>query len=845
MQKTTKFRKTIAILLALALVIPSIGAVSFANTEPAATVFFNGVIYTVETRDDWQPGDAQIATDDWHLRPADAMAVDGNGIILYVGTREGAMAYAGQGTSLVDLGGKAVLPGMVDSHNHTTRMTAEFWAGLNRSVFLSIPHVLEEIERDIRAFVAMVDEKFDGQYEYFTGWAFAMSSFPVPSVPGQEFLPGYKTPALWLDSLTGGRPMLLTSTDGHNRMASQSLFDYLGITVDTPVLGGSMHVYDGYLWGTVSGGGATGMLHLGPVTDPTLDPTDPGYIIRPALVNPSWPDRTAAEQRIIDLTFQDKMLGWGVTQMLALPGGFNDAPIRRFIELERSGDWFMRANVGLGIQHAVTKEQWETQYALFKTNRDFYERNSNLFRSNTVKFFLDSVVEGGSAWMLDPYDNNVAQGEHVNWRAVPRQNFNVARGYTFADENPAGALYQRDGVPFRDPEIWPMFSDLVKQITRDGVNMHVHAIGDAAVRAALDSIEDALAAHPEAVDNHRHTITHLHQVHPLDRPRFGELAVIASTQTFWHPKDGEAPDWYVTMDEEFVGKIRGEAGYPVMSLIVPTDATTYEEVFDARPTGTRGAVIAFSSDHPVTMFPNPFVGIEIAVTRNKSYPYLGGSRDIALQNAGVDPATWDWNHPKFLRNANERVSVKTAVEAWTLNGAYLNFKEDTTGSLEVGKFADFIVIDQDIMRFTTGAEFVTIGATQVLATYVAGQLVWERDDPTVIRVYVDGNRLAVDQPPILQDGRTLVPMRAIYEALGADVEWDNYTRTVTGVIGDVTVVVQIGNNIMTINGYEVELDVAPLLIGGRTLVPTRAVSEAFGATVSWDSATRTVTVVSP
>lgn len=91
------------------------------------------------------------------------------------------------------------------------------------------------------------------------------------------------------------------------------------------------------------------------------------------------------------------------------------------------------------------------------------------------------------------------------------------------------------------------------------------------------------------------------------------------------------------------------------------------------------------------------------------------------------------------------------------------------------------------------------------------------------------------QPPIIREGRTLVPMRAIFEALDATVDWDGEAQTITAAHGDTSVVMQIGSNTMTKNGETVTLDVPPELVNGTTLIPVRAVSEAFGLPVEWDA----------
>jgi hypothetical protein len=109
-----------------------------------------------------------------------------------------------------------------------------------------------------------------------------------------------------------------------------------------------------------------------------------------------------------------------------------------------------------------------------------------------------------------------------------------------------------------------------------------------------------------------------------------------------------------------------------------------------------------------------------------------------------------------------------------------------------------------------------------------------------IDVTLDGEQIAFDVPPQIIDGRTMVPLRAIFEALDAEVDWNAETRTVTATRAGVVVVMQVGNSTITVAGVNVELDVPPTIIDGRTLVPARAVAESFGVNVDWNDGTRTV-----
>lgn len=113
-----------------------------------------------------------------------------------------------------------------------------------------------------------------------------------------------------------------------------------------------------------------------------------------------------------------------------------------------------------------------------------------------------------------------------------------------------------------------------------------------------------------------------------------------------------------------------------------------------------------------------------------------------------------------------------------------------------------------------------------------------------IKVILDGSELTFDVPPQVIEGRTLVPLRVIFEALGAEVNWDGETRTVTATKGETTVKMTADSKQMYVNSEEIVLDIPAQIIDNRTLVPARAVAEGFGAEVGWDNETRVVSITS-
>ena len=117
-----------------------------------------------------------------------------------------------------------------------------------------------------------------------------------------------------------------------------------------------------------------------------------------------------------------------------------------------------------------------------------------------------------------------------------------------------------------------------------------------------------------------------------------------------------------------------------------------------------------------------------------------------------------------------------------------------------------------------------------------------RSLPVDIMVVVNKKILTFDQAPVIVNDRTLVPLRAIFEALGANVNWNADTRTVTATRDNDTLSLVIDTNVINKNGVAIEIDVPAQIIGDRTMVPVRAISESLGAYVDWNANTRTVII---
>jgi predicted amidohydrolase YtcJ len=257
------------------------------------------------------------------------------------------------------------------------------------------------------------------------------------------------------------------------------------------------------------------------------------------------------------------------------------------------------------------------------------------FQTNTAKLFVDGVVEGGTAYLLEPYANNADYYGELIWEP--------------------GEL-----------------NTICAALDKEQVQIHIHVIGDAAARIALDALEFAQLQNGKR--DARHMITHLQLVTPEDILRFKQLDVIGLPNPYWFKVD----DDYHVLAVPYLGEERAKIQYPMRSFL------------------EAGVRMASASDFPVTVPFDPLMGMEIGVTRS---------------NLGTAAGDILW--------PEQRVSLEDMVASFTINGAYSNFLEDHTGSLEIGKQADFVVLDQNIFNVLPEE----IGRTKVLQTYVEGLLV--------------------------------------------------------------------------------------------------------------------------
>jgi len=354
------------------------------------------------------------------------------------------------------------------------------------------------------------------------------------------------------------------------------------------------------------------------------------------------------------------VLGVSLGLLAGYVGGKTDAFIMRVADVQLSFPAILIALLVDGVARALLPGEHDSmafyvlvlsigvsgwvQYARTVRGSTLVEKSKegdvdpNFLRAGVVKVFADGVMEypAQTAALLCPYLD--AHGKPTKSR---------------------GKL-----------DLDPKFAQLVTKLDAAGLTVHVHAIGDRAVRTTLDAF--AAAREKNGDRDNRHQIAHLQLVDPADVPRFKALGVIADFQLLWARREPESEGPL----EPYLGPKRYRNLYPAGSL------------------HAAGALIIGGSDWDVSSY-NPFEAFQTAVTRS------GGKGQKPL-------------------NIDEKIPLTTAVDAYTINAAFAMKQEATTGSLEVGKRADLVVLDRDIFS----VDPYKIGNTKVLRTYLDGQPVY-------------------------------------------------------------------------------------------------------------------------
>lgn len=416
-----------------------------------------------------------------------------------------------------------------------------------------------------------------------------------------------------IDSVIPARPVILKSATGHQLWVNSAALEMAGIdsdSVDPPR--GRIDRYPG---SNVPSGSVQENSAMNLVLD-----ARPPY---------------SEEQMMAALQFGQFYLNqYGVTSvqdaLLKLDG--NEAYVGgpTYMAMEEGG------NLTLKVSGAIV---WNTDLGMEQIARILVARerfNTRRLKARSVKIWLDGVLEVHTAALLEPYSDK--------------------------EDGTTGELL----IPPK------LLREVVTKLDALDFQIHFHAIGDAAIRASLDAIEEAQSINGEK-DN-RHHISHIQLFNPADIPRFAELNVAANFQPYWAWADKFITDLTIPK----LGEERSQWLYPIKSLL------------------DSGALVVFGSDWFVSSG-NPLLGIETAITRrnpltNESEPFLD----------------------------HQRIGLTAALKAYTLNSAYINFIEHETGSIEVGKRADLTVLDKNLFDLKSSE----ISEASVLLTLVDGERVY-------------------------------------------------------------------------------------------------------------------------
>jgi hypothetical protein len=244
--------------------------------------------------------------------------------------------------------------------------------------------------------------------------------------------------------------------------------------------------------------------------------------------------------------------------------------------------------------------------------------------------------------------------------------------------------------------VWPdnQLAMICEKARKAGFQIHVHAMGDGAIAKTLDAFEFAGRL---AGRGNRDVITHLMLVDKPDMKRMAQQGVIGVVQPYWMCRD----EYYSRMYFPLLGEERTNLFYPMKSLV------------------EAGMVVASSSDWPVTMPNMPLHGIQTGITRQIPYD----NPEIPIPNLAKNP---EYRYPlgPIENPLQECVDFKTMVQSFTINGAFSLFAESVTGSIEIGKSADLVVIDRNLLDVTANE----ISHANVVMTIFRGETVYQAND---------------------------------------------------------------------------------------------------------------------
>ena len=634
--------------------------------------------------------DAKIYTADSAHHMAEAMAV-GKGRVLYVGDEAGLKPFIGPRTKHRSAGGRLVLPGLVDAHSHPTQGIYPLdVCDLHDE---AVP--LEKIAEIVAACIKRYHVK-DGEWLLVEQWNFGGMTSETPCL----------TVRAALDKVSRTVPIELLGNDyhhgGYNSAALALAKDAKGrkIGLSKNTLQTEFAAYR-KLVGVDSAGEPNGTAN----EDARELMTGKGFF-RPATFKAVMkdPKKTA-----------DTLSADGITAVQ--DGAVTPDTLPMYDTLERRG----QLNVRVSLAQLFQPEDYRRPDGAIDYDRIVAEANKvrakyahdPKIKADTIKIFVDGVLEAdplavpptlGESPSLRPYlqpifgrdaEGNATLKGYVDTgsavcqevRAHPDAYDSDAAAKKFMAEQGyhPGQCTISSGKFMHDPRI---ILDYAKHMHDAGYTLHFHAIGNAAVRTALDALEGARAGAPA---DRPDTIVHLQMVDPADRERLGRDHVYMGYTYSWFYAD-KAYDLSVV---PFIDKVPDDS---YESLHNP--ANEYERTaYPAKSTRDAGGILIAGSDAPVAVRdPQPFVNIAMGITRA-----LPGQKPLSI---------------------NEALTIEDLLDAYTRNGAEALARGGEIGSLEPGKSADFILLDQDVLALAKSGQAEKIAGTKVLVTWFQGREVY-------------------------------------------------------------------------------------------------------------------------
>jgi predicted amidohydrolase YtcJ len=578
------------------------GAVQAAAPGAADLAYRHGFVYTVDPHDSVQT----------------ALAIRA-GRIVYVGGDAGLAALLGPKTTVVDLQGRMLMPGLVDGHSHPLQ---------GGGTLLKCNLNYEQL--DVAQMQARIQSCLDQtRAREPDAWLEVVNWFQEGMLPA-----GTVTQRGTLDTLKTRRPIFVMSSFGHTALVNSRGLQVAGVTSRTPdPLGGKV--------GRDVAGSPSGLLE-----DAAQE-----------AVAKQIPAPTPAENVKAAAAALDALRRQGVTTFL---DAMAEVPsLEAFAALQREGKLTARAHFAVLITPPQGRDP-KKAVAMVKALAQRYDQGeigpAPQLTVRNVKLFLDGVITAPASTgaMLTPYLS--LQGAPANPHWAP----SASRG----------------------PEVYfpaPILSALLIEVAGAGFEPHMHADGDRAVREGLDGIGVLRRHFPDR--DLRAAIAHDEIVDPADFPRYKQLNVIPVLSFQW---EKQAPD---TMEgaREYLGPARFKYMEPSGFL------------------AAAGARIAYGSDWPVDPL-NEWFALKVGVTRTNA-PQPDGKYAGPLSD-------------------DKGLSRHEVVRAITMNSSYELHQDLSTGSLEVGKLADLIVIDRNF--FDIPAE--QIADIKVLQTVVGGHVVYQADN---------------------------------------------------------------------------------------------------------------------